>query len=145
MKVVIILLGLGLVFSTTVSAEAVTNGMLIATVQKAMAVAHYKETGLDRVATQTGHDLKFWAVGDGVLILRYSKTSTGLLGMTYSLCDERPKALRRTFDFNVSSFDPSTGTMCMSTRKGDLDGAANQSQPIRHEIVRRPTAAVSGR
>lgn len=145
MKRLIALPVLGLVFAISASAEVITNSMLIGTVQKAMTAAHYKETGLDMAASQPGQDLRFWAVGDGILILRLSNSSSRVLGMTYSLCDERPKALRRTFDFDVASFDTSNGTMAIHTRKGESGGAANRSQLVRPQTNQTSAGAGSAR
>ena len=56
-----------------------------------MEAAHYKQTGLDMAAEKPNEDLRFWDIDQGVLILRFSKGTGRVLGMTYFLCDERPK------------------------------------------------------
>jgi hypothetical protein len=145
MKRLLAFLILGLLFATTVSAEVITNGASIGAVQKAMAAAHYAETGLDMAAIPPAEALRFWDVGEGVLIFRFSKSSGRVLEMTYFLCDERPKALRKTFELRVASFDSKSGALIVKTGKGEPDGAANRSQPVRPATDRTSAAAGSGR
>lgn len=86
----------------------------------AMKKGGYKETGLEMMAKPgSGLDLRFWSVGEGVLILSYSKSSQKISRMTYWFADERPKATRQTFDFDVTAFDTVTGRMTIRTRKGE--------------------------
>ena len=61
----------------------------------------------------------------GVLIVSYSKTSQKIVGLAFWFADERPKALRRTFEFDVASFDTSTGTVTIRTKKGEQGAARN--------------------
>jgi hypothetical protein len=109
-----------------------------------MQKAGYVKTGL-QMMPHTGEDLQFWEVGEGVLIIRYSKASLKIVGMTFSLADARPKALRKEFYFDVASFDTTTGTMTIHTKKGEPDGAANGSQPVHSETNSTSAAAGSGR
>ena len=92
-----------------------------------------------------GEDLQFWEVGEGVLLIRYSKASLKVVGMTFNVAEAQPKALRKDFYFDVASFDTSTGTMTIHTKKGEQDGAANGSQPIGSETNRTSSAAGSRR
>jgi hypothetical protein len=41
------------------------------------------------------------------------------VGLTFFLCDERPKATRKTFDLEVASFDTTTGVMAIKMKKGE--------------------------
>ena len=66
----------------------------------------YKETGLDMAPLSQDLALKMWAVGEGVLIFSYSKKDKIIKGISFFLCDERPKNLRKSFDFIVKEFDP---------------------------------------
>lgn len=125
MKRLLAFLILGLVFATTASAEVITNGVSIGVVQKAMANAHYTETGLDMAAIRSNEALRFWGVGEGVLIFRFSKSSGRVLEMTYFLCDERAKAVRKTFSLTVVGFDAETGTMTVRTSPGERGEALN--------------------
>lgn len=88
--------------------NAIRPGNDIGEAVKAMAESGYKETGLDLLATKVDTDLRMWAVGEGVLILAYSNKDKKVHGMSYYLCDERPKATRKTFDLIVKEFDPKT-------------------------------------
>ncbi len=126
MKRLLAFLIFGLVFATTASADVITNGVSIGVVQKAIAAAHYAETGLDRAAIGPNEALRFWSVGEGVLIFRFSKSSGRVLAMTYSLGDERPKAVRKTFSLTVVAFDPESGTMSVRTSPGEQGEAPNE-------------------
>jgi hypothetical protein len=86
----------------------------------AMKKAGYAETGLDMMARPgSGVDLRFWGVGEGVLIVSYSMASQKISGVTFWFADGRPKATRQTFEFDVASFDAETGVMTIRTRKGE--------------------------
>lgn len=89
----------------------IVPGSDIGAVSTSMAASGYKETGLDMLAMQKDADLKFWSVGQGVLIAVYSTANKKVLSLSYSLSDERPKATRRTFDLVVKEFDPKSGEM----------------------------------
>jgi len=92
-------------------AGLIVFGIDIGTASKSMAASGYKETGLAMLAMQKDTDLKFWSVGEGVLIAVYSTTNKKVLSLTYSLSDERPKATRKTFGLAVREFDPRNGEM----------------------------------
>jgi hypothetical protein len=111
------------------SAQLLTNGLPIATARQAMEAAGYRQTGLDMLPSKPNDQLQYWAVGQGVLIIGYSKASEAITGLAFSLSDERPKAFRKTFDFEVTSFDTATGLMVIRTKRGEPPGAANQGQP----------------
>ena len=89
-------------------AKTIRLGHDIDDVTRVMAESGFNETGLDMIATKADTDLKMWSVGEGVLILTYSTKDKKVLGMSYFLCDERPKATRKTFHLNVREFDPKT-------------------------------------
>jgi hypothetical protein len=82
----------------------------IEAVAKLMKDAGYLETALDMVSGE-GTELKMWAVGEGVLIFTFSQKTRKVTSISYYLCDERPKALRKTFEFSVTEFDPKTREM----------------------------------
>jgi hypothetical protein len=102
------------------SAEVITNGLAVSDARKAMVAAGYKQTGLDMIArNHPKEDLQFWGVDQGVLIVAYSTASQRIVGLTFFLCDERPKATRKTFDLEVASFDTTTGVMAIKMKKGE--------------------------
>lgn len=128
------------------SAEVITNGLAISDARKAMAAAGYKQTGLEMIArNHPKEELQFWDVDQGVLIVAYSTVSQRIVGLTFFLCDERPKSKRKTFDLEVASFDTTSGVMTIKMKKGEPDGAANGSQPIRAETNRASSEAGSPR
>jgi hypothetical protein len=53
-------------------------------------------------------DLKFWAVGEGMLILTFSTKDRKVSEVTLWFCDERAKSTRKEFAFHVTEFDPKT-------------------------------------
>lgn len=75
-------------------------------VSKLMQRFGYQEAGLDMAPRDKDTDLKMWAVGEGVLIFTVSTKDKKVLHITYFLCDERAKASRKEYRFQVSSFDP---------------------------------------
>lgn len=126
------------------SAEVLTEGLSVTTASGAMQQAGYAKTGLD-MAPPSGQDLRVWEVGQGVLIVRASRVSWRIVGLTFSVADERPKALRKEFYFDVASFDTRTGAMTIRTRKGEQGGKADGSQPVRSERIGTASAAASRR
>lgn len=135
-----------LVACLSASAEVLTNGLPVTAAISAMKKAGYSETGLDMMPTPgSWRHLRFWSVDQGVLIVGYSKASQKVSEMTFWLADERPKAFRQTFELDVASFDSSTGTMTIRTKKGELSGAANRSQPVSSGTNRTSAAAGPGR
>jgi len=119
---------LGLLLCATASADVITNGLSMSDVQKAMEAAHYRQTRLDITADKLSEDLQFWDVDQGVLILRFTRGTSLVLGMTYFLCDERPKALRKTFQFEVLSFDSGTGAMTIKPSTNQLITPSERSE-----------------
>ena len=88
----LVLLGcLWLVSCVCVSAEVLTNGLSITAASSAMQKAGYTKTGLEMMP-HPGEDLQFWDVGQGVLIVGYSKASQKIVGLTFWFADERPEA-----------------------------------------------------
>ena len=112
-----------LIVSATASVRAeegpLKAGQKLDDVAARMKAAGFKETGLELVANKVGTALKMWAVGEGVLIVSYSKQDGTLIGLSYSLSDERPKATRKTFDFVVEEFDPQTRAMKIKIGKAE--------------------------
>lgn len=106
-----------------------------------MTSAGYTKTGLDMMP-RAGLDLQFWQVGQGVLIVSHSKTSQKIVGLTYWFADERPKATRQTFEFEVASFGTSTGTMTIRTKKGEQ---ARCSEPGDGALVDNRRSVAPGR
>ncbi len=137
---------LAILLRASSSAEVITNGLAISDARKGMVAAGYKQTGLDMIArNHPMEDLQFWGVDQGVLIVAYSTASQRIVGLTFSLCDERPKATRKSFDLEVASFHTTTGVMTIKMKKGGQDGPANGSQPIRAETNSTSSAAGSRR
>jgi len=116
----LLLLGLiWLLSCLSVAAEVITNGLPITDVIKTMKKSGYTETGLAMMARPgSGLGLRSWGVGEGVLIVNYSTASQKISGMTFWLADDRPKATRQTFEFDVASFDTQSGVMTIRTKKG---------------------------
>lgn len=121
------LLGFIWLFSCLSSGAGIlTNGLPMTEVINAMKTGGYRETGLDMMARPgSGMGLRFWGVGEGVLIIGYSIASQKISEITFWLADDRPKATRQTFELDVTSFDTQTGTMVIRTKKGEPGGAGN--------------------
>jgi len=116
--------------SASSSAEVITNGLAISDARKAMVASGYKQTGLEMIARHyPKEDLQFWGIDEGVLIARYSTASQRIVGLSFFLCDERPKAIRKTFDFEVASFDTTSKALMLKIEKRERPAAANDSQP----------------
>jgi hypothetical protein len=129
-------IGVAVLFLACTSAQVcagektICPGNDIREARKAMAEAGYKETGLAMLATKADTDLQMWSVGEGVLILTYSTKDNKVLGMSYFLCDERPKATRRTFDLDVKEFDPKTRELRITLpNKAPEDTARKLAEP----------------
>ena len=82
----------------------------------AFAQAGYKESGLQIIPAFSDYQLKFWSVGEGVLILTHSKTSAKVVSLSFSLSTDGPRSTRQTFDLAVDSFDTGTGKMVVATK-----------------------------
>jgi len=137
---------LWLVCCLSASAEVLTNGLPMTTASTAMQKAGYVKTGLDMLPRPgSGEELRFWGVGPGVLIVRCSRSSQKITGMTFWLADEHSKALRRTFELDVMSFDTSSGALVIRTKKGGPEGSANRSQPVGQLTNPTSSAARAGR
>jgi len=116
------LLSLGFVWllaCASASADVITNGLSIEGARKAMEAAGYKQTGLDVLPSNPNRSLQFWSVGQGVFTIAYSKDSKAITSLGFMLSDERPKAFRKTFDLDVTSFDTRTGLMTIRAAKGE--------------------------
>lgn len=145
MKRQLLLVFVGFLFSASASAAGITKEMTISEASKAMKAAGYTETGLDMLAPLANESLQFWSVDQGVLILRYSKTSNQIVSLSFHLSDERPKATRKTFDFPVTSFDTTSGSLTIKTAKAGRPEPANGSQRLRSETNRASSVADSAR
>lgn len=140
MKRLLLLALAGLLVSASASAEVVTNGLSIGVARRVMEAAGYKQTGLDMLPNSPNEGLQCWCVGQGVLIIGYSTTSKVVTGMGFSLCDERPKALRKTFDFEVTSFDAHRGLMTIKATKSEPNSTAGGNQLLRSQTNSTPSA-----
>jgi|ERR1022692_163999 hypothetical protein len=145
MRLLLLLAFLGNLLCASSSAEVITNGLPMVVTGKSMEAAGYKKTQLATAPRIPNEDLQFWHVDQGVLIFTYSSVSKRIVGLSYILSDERPRATRKTFSFDVTSFDTTTGLMTIRTTKGEPDGAANGSQPSRPDTNRTSQAAGSRR
>ena len=110
------------------SGEVLTKGLPVDTAMGAMKAAGYTKTILEMGprAEDKDQDLRFWAVDQGVLIVNYSKTTDEILSLRIWFADERPKALRQTFAFDVIAFDTDTGKMKIRTRKSKPAGRSDR-------------------
>ena len=59
------------------------------------------------------YSIKMWPTNDGVIIAVYSNSRSTITSLDFHLSDERPKGTRKTFEFEISSFEPSTGIMTL--------------------------------
>lgn len=97
-------------------AALITKGSEITEARKAFVADQYAKSGMEMRPTTTDTELDFRTVDEGVLVLSHS-TKTGLVtGLLYTLTDERPKSTRKTFDFEVESFDTTTGRLVLKTK-----------------------------
>lgn len=98
-------------FQAYASEATIKTGQNIDDVSNSMTKAGYVETGLDMEAASKESELKMWSVDEGVLIFAYSTKDNITTEITYYLCDERPKAIWKTFEFTVTEFAPNTKEM----------------------------------
>jgi len=56
-------------------------------------------------------EMKMWAVGKGVLIAIHSRKDRSIRSLSFYMSDERPKALRKTFEYEVLQYFPETKEM----------------------------------
>ncbi len=105
----------------------IDSGISFNEAKEAMRKAGYKETMLAMEAIDRNNRLTMWTVGEGVLIVTYSIKTKKVVGISYWLSDERPKATRKTFDIEVKSFDTDKGIMMVQTKKPTREqGGADQ-------------------
>jgi len=116
------------VFCACGSAATRTNALAVAAGSSALTGVGYAKTGLEMMP-RAGEYLEFWQVDQGVMIVSYSNASQKIVGLAFWFADERPKALRRTFEFDVASFDTSTGMMTIRTKIGEQGAAGASAQP----------------
>jgi len=69
---------------------------------------------LDVIPSDTDLAIKMWPTDSGIVIATYSKSKSTIESLSFHLSDERPKSTRRTFDFKMTSYDPSTGKMTIT-------------------------------
>jgi len=97
-------------------AAVITKGSDITAARKALVADKHPETHLQILPTTEDTNLDFWTVDEGVLVLSHS-TKTGLItGLSYTLGREEPKSTRKTFDFEVESFDTTSGRLVLKTK-----------------------------
>ena len=100
-----------------VTAIEIKQGITIEGVSKAMQSVGYDKSGRAIAATDKKNGLVTWSVERGTLVVAYSLETMKVVGVSYWLSDERPKATRKTFRFTVTSFDTETGLITLKTRK----------------------------
>jgi hypothetical protein len=132
------LLLLFVLICASASADIITNGVAIDSARRALRAAGHRETALDMLPSSTTEQLEFWNVGQGVLIISFSKASGSISGLQFLVSDERPKATRKTFDFEVMSFDSETGLIVIRTIKDRTAAAPRQEGPTGPRIGRTP-------
>jgi len=76
----------------------------------------YQETNLQTVL-QLNIGENSWRVGEGELVAEYTHTDKHISNMYYFVSDERSKVIRKTFTFQVISFDPESRRMMISIQK----------------------------
>lgn len=97
------------------SAEIVQHGTPIEIATKAFKSASYKEGALEMLSMNPDNRLMFWTIDRGTLIITYSVKSMKIIDLNYHLCDERPKAIRKNFEFDVKSFNTDSGELVIMT------------------------------
>lgn len=117
MKITALVFTVLMMFANSGYGELLAKGTALADARKALEAGKYTKNGLDMVTTDPDLALDFWAVDEGVLILVYSKKSGLVVGLSFTLMDERPKAFRKEFDFLAESFDTTSGKLVLSTKK----------------------------
>lgn len=121
-----------LLYCPPASSDVLKNGHSIQDAINAMNAAGYGTTVLEMGPPARDEELHFWKVDQGVLIINYSKTTDEIVALNFWFADERPKALRKTFAFNVIAFDTDTGEMTIRTNKSKPSGgSARQKGPRR--------------
>ena len=115
-------------------AQVLSKGVSVNTATNTMQVSGYVETFL-AMAPPKGEFLQFYKVDHGVLIIRTSKADDKIAGLTFWLADERAKASRQAYEFDVAKFDLETGEMTIRTKKSSLPNGARR--PAENERTKR--------
>lgn len=64
---------------------------------------------------QEGYGLKQWSIDGGVLSAVYSISTNQVVSLTFHFSDWRqPRGERKSFDFEVTSFNPESGEMVLA-------------------------------
>ena len=145
MKRILPLLVAGFLIEASASAAVIAKGVWASQARDAMKAADYTETGLDMLAPNANEELEFWSLDQGVLIVRYSRASNQIVSLSFHLSDERPKATRKTFDFEVASFDTTSGLLTIKTAKGKPREPVEEKPQPRSQTYRTSSVAGSGR
>jgi len=96
--------------------EVLIVGSDIITVTAKMKKAEYKENALQMASRLEDHELKFWQVDEGTLIVQYSAVTNKISNVTYWFSDERGRGVRKEFTFKVESFDIDSGKLLINTK-----------------------------
>ena len=91
--------------------DAVKPGLSIDGVMKLMNDAGYAETSLAIAAPDEAHGLTMWNVGEGALICTFKRKDKTVTAINYFFSDERPKSMRKEFDFEVKAYNPRSQEM----------------------------------
>jgi hypothetical protein len=101
-------------------AKEIKNGMKIELLSSIMEVHGFKSTTAQILAQKKGTDLKFFQVGQGLLIATFLKEEKIVVSLSYYLSDNKSKLERTVFTLPVISFDPASGEMrVVATRKNE--------------------------
>lgn len=111
-------------FVSVASAGEIRVGAGIDAVMEAMRQARYTRTQLEMLVTrESNSNIVMWSVDRGALIVVYSTETRIVSGLSFFVCDDRPKAMRMEWDFTVRAFDPETGIMTIATKSPVGEGA----------------------
>ena len=114
-----------LIYCSTGYGAVVAEGLTIDIANSALTAAKYESSSLEMLAATPNEDLQYWSIDQGTLILKYSKISRIIIGITYYINDDRPKASRQSISWSVKSFDTETRLMLIQIKKGEQDGPPN--------------------
>ncbi len=112
---IFVIVSLGI--SSLASALILKNEVPVEAANLAMKKSGHTETVLEMATLEKNQSLRFWNLDQGVLIARYSTDSGKILALSFYLCDERAKAERQNFNFEVISFDTENGNLILKTAK----------------------------
>jgi len=117
------------ILATSVYAKEYKVGNNIDELTRVMEDAKYGDGSfLLAWAFPPGKRARMWAVGQGSVIATYTEADKIITHMTFYHSDERPKLLRKTFMYEITSFDPDTGKMVIQTKsKVEQGGGDNYS------------------